>query len=412
MPMSKKKPTNKKSRTKRFLYSLLVILIILNGIIIFSGKTYLYKGIKETYLKGKKGPGIYDSLVFANRHIKRSNQPLKQQESNEVLKLSVKQIRALEKDETTSFLILKDGDIVFERYWEDHTVNTHSNSFSMAKSVVGTLFGVAVDQGIIDSFDDPVSKYVDFYSNYKEVTLRHLLTMSSDLAWRESGSNPFSENAAAYYGRDLVRLMKKLEFGDAPNDHFYYASGNSQILGYILEKATGKRLSEYFEEVIWSKIGTENNAFWSLDQKEGMEKTFCCLYATTRDYSKLGQLWLQKGVWKGDTIIQPNTLEELFSFARLKNGTQNIRYGMHFWILNHPKERIIYARGILGQYIIVFPESNCVVVRTGHRRKDKYKLPKEKLQDASFVAANRYKVDHPLDLFEYVKIVHDLLETE
>jgi CubicO group peptidase (beta-lactamase class C family) len=385
---------------------------VLNGVIIFSGKTYLYKGIKETYLQGKKGPGIYDSLVFANREIRRSNRPLRLQNSKEKIELSAKQLSVLEKDETTSFLVLKDGKIVVERYWENHTVNTHSNSFSMAKSVLGTLVGIAKDQGIIESFDDPISKYIDFYSDEKRVTIRHLLTMSSDLKWRESGSNPFSENAEAYYGRDLVRLMKKLKFGDAPNDHFYYASGNSQILGYILEMASGKRISAYFEENIWSKVGTENNAFWSLDQKEGMEKTFCCLYATTRDYSKLGQLWLQRGVWNGDTIIQPETLEELFSFAQLNNGSKNLRYGMHFWILDHPKERIVYARGILGQYIIVFPESNCVVVRTGHERKEKYKIPQDKLHDEAFINENKYKVDHPLDLFEYVKIVHDLMESE
>ena len=412
MPMSMKNSSRKKSKTKRFLYFLLFFLIFLNGIIILSGKSYLYKGVKETYLKGRKGPGIYDSLVFPSRTVVAKTDPILLAKAGEQILLPEKNRAALEADETTSFLVLKDGEIVFEEYWEDHTLYTRSNSFSMAKSIIGLLVGIAIDEGHIKSFDEPISEYIDFFPNDTPVTIRHLLTMSSDLNWRESAKNPFSENAAAYYGRNLEKLMRRLSFGNATNERFYYASGNSQLLGFILENATGMAVSDYFSKKIWGRINPLQDALWSLDTKDGMEKAFCCLYATTHDYAKLGQLLLQQGVWGDDTLIQPSTLDALFSFATLADGRTNFSYGMHFWLVNHPKEKIVYARGILGQYIIVFPSSKVVVVRTGHQRKDKFEIPSDKINDKSFIEKNKYKIDHPLDLFEYVDLVFEHLQPE
>jgi hypothetical protein len=255
--MKTKKPFSFGRLIKRFFLGLLAILVIANLIIIFSGKTYLYKGAKETYLKGKTGPGIYDSLIFPTRTIQ-PGIPQSWGKAAHLLPLTKEHKDFLSDLSTTSFLVIQNGEIIAENYFEEHTPTTVSNSFSVAKSYIGLLIGIAIDKGYIDSFDDPITKYLTFFPEKDaQVTLRHLLGMASGLNWRESGKNPLSENAAAYYGSDLKKLMRKLDFKGNPQDEFYYASGNSQLLGFILEEATGMKVSEFMEKYLWSKIGAE-----------------------------------------------------------------------------------------------------------------------------------------------------------
>lgn len=396
---------------KRFLFVILAILVLGNLVIIFSGKTYLYKGAKETYLKGKTGPGIYDSLIFPNRTIQPSV-PQAWKRSSEPLTLSATHEEFLKSLSTTSFLMIQNGEIITENYFEEHTASTVSNSFSVAKSYIGVLIGIAIDKGYIKSFDDPITDYLTFFPEKDaQVTLRHLLGMSSGLNWRESGKNPLSENAAAYYGSDLKKLMRKLNFKGNPQDKFYYASGNSQLLGFILEEATGMKVSEFMEKHLWSKIGAEMPAYWSLDDEEGLEKAFCCLYVTTKDYARLGQLILNHGIWNGDTIIQPSTMETLTSNSMLKNNKRNMHYGLHFWLLDDPAHQVVYARGILGQYIITIPALDLVIVRTGQQRGNKFMLADGNEPEAGVIPTNdAYKHDHPTDLFDYIRIAKELLK--
>jgi CubicO group peptidase (beta-lactamase class C family) len=292
---------------------------------------------------------------------------------------------------------------VVEQYFEDHTPNTKSNTFSMAKSVIGLLFGIARDKGDIPSFDVPITDYLDFIpKEHANVTIKHVLGMTSDIDWGESGKNPLSDNAEAYYGSDLRKTMAKQNFRGNPNRVFDYASGNSQLLGFILEKATGKTVSDYMQENLWMRINAQSDALWSLDREDGDEKAFCCLYATTRDYARLGQLVLNQGIWGYDTIIRPETMRELTENYVFEDGTQNHRYGLHYWVLNDPDHPVVYARGIKGQYIITIPDLDVVIVRMGHKRLDKFGQENVKEGDA-------YKIDHPHDLFLYLDVAKELL---
>ena len=398
--MSPKQATSKRIKRilKRFFLIVFSLLIMINLAILITGKTYLYKGIQATYLKGKSGPGIYDSLIFKNSEIRRGTSFQKWQEGN-LKSLKEEHISALEALNTTSFLVIQNEEIIYENYWGDHTKQTRSNSFSAAKSIVGLLIGIAIDQGDINSFDTPVNDYLMFVDD-DSLTIRHLLKMSSGLIWRESGSNPLSENAAAYYGSDLNTFMRRSKFDGTQNTMFEYKSGNSQLLGMLLEKATGMSIASYMEKMVWQKLGTEKDAFWSLDQADGIAKTFCCYYATTRDYARLGQLVNQQGVWRGDTIISPEIMNELTDFAVLKDGSIISNYGLHYWLLDQPDRKVVYARGILGQYIISIPSLDIVVVRTGHEREDKFE---------NLTGDEAYKNNHPKDLFLYLSIVEDLI---
>src|SRR5690606_4883547 len=122
------------------------------------------------------------------------------------------------------------------------------------------------------------------------------------LDWQESGKNPLSENAESYYGSDLYHLSTHQKRITEPNRIFLYQSGNSQLLGFVVEKATGKSLSEYMHEKIWSQIGTDHDAYWSLDKENGDEKSFCCFYATSRDFARLGRLISNSGNWDGKQL--------------------------------------------------------------------------------------------------------------
>lgn len=396
-------------KVKRLLLFFLLFFAFVNLVIFITGKTYLYKGIAATYLQGKSGPGIYDSILFPVRIAKHDVSPNEWEIKTPLAPLDKTSVDFLKEIKTTSFLIIKEDEIIHESYYGDHSAAIKSNSFSMAKSFIGLLIGIAVDRGEIDGFDAPIGDYLPFeLPNDDGINIRHLLGMSSGLDWSESGSNPFSDNAEAYYTSDLKEFMKNESFVEAPGVEFKYASGNSQLLGIILEKATGKTATEYFEKHIWSKIGSENDLLWSLDDENGVEKTFCCAYATTRDYARIGQLILNNGKWGEQEIISPKTLTTIISPFNLKSP----HYGLHFWIFNHPKYPAIYARGILGQYIIVIPSLDVVMVRTGHERKEKYFIPKNKKEDFDFVLKNSYKEHHPLDLFNYFSILESVLEQE
>src|SRR5690554_2548249 len=405
-------PKNKKSfkrRLSRFLLVLLLLFVFVNLTIFITGKTYLYKGIQETYLKGKSGPGIYDSIIFPVRVANHANPTEKWKVKSPLLNINESSKEQLIALKTTSFLIVKNGEIIHESYYDQHNEHTKSNSFSMGKSFIGLLIGIAIDNHEISSFDAPITDYLPFrIPNDEGITIRHLLGMSSGLNWSESGSNPLSDNAEAYYSSDLNEIMKKSRFNKKPGLAFEYLSRNSQLLGIILKEATGVSPTEYFEQHVWSKIGAEHDLFWSLDREDGFEKTFCCAYATTRDYARIGQLILNNGKWNGEEVISSETLNTLLSPFDLKEA----HYGLHFWRYNHPVHPAVYARGILGQYIVVIPSLNVVIVRTGHQRKEKYFIPRKKKKDVNFVLENGYKEHHPLDLFDYFSALEYVLEKD
>lgn len=326
-----------------------------------------------TYLVGRIGPGIDEKDSFYNDTVFASEKPYSwtQYPTKKKISPSASQLKLLDSIETTSFIVIRNEQLVYERYWEPFDKDHPTNSFSAVKSLVSLLIGIAQEEGLLESLDEKVGNYLDgFNSNGKEkITIRHLLTMSSGLNWHESGANPFSDAAAGYYGSDLVQLINNLSAIDTPGMEFSYQSGNTQILGLLLERATGMPIAKYAEKKIWKKIGTERDAYWNLDKKRGRAKAFCCFYATPRDFAKLGQLVLNEGAWNGHQIIPKNYLDSCFIPGKLTcNDAPLIKYGLHWWILNYKDLNIHYARGISGQYIIAVPSKKLVIVRTGWKR--------------------------------------------
>lgn len=386
------------------------LFLVVNLFVILSGRFYLYTGVWNTYLKGRSGPYIYDLEVFHTSKIPKSSDPIDfiTDERNNNVKPDKEQLELLEKLDTKAFMVTKGDTVLYEAYWDEHNDKQVSNSFSMAKTVVAMLIGIAIEEGHIRSLDDPVGKYLpEFKEGAKsKITIRHLLIMASGLNWTESGKDPLSNNAESYYGRNLRRLVLNQEVESEPGLLFNYQSGNSQLLAFVLEEATGKDLSVYADEKIWEPLGCSSDAYWSLDKKNGDEKAFCCLYATARDFAKIGQVFLNKGKYKGRQIIPKWYYYEMVRpFPMETNeGIANQRYGLHIWTYFGGDNPAYYFRGISGQYIITIPEENLLIVRIGNGTMPVFRIPKEKEADADYFAENYHKVGHHLGLFEYISL--------
>lgn len=398
------------------LFTLLFILISANLFIILSGRFYLYKGIANTYLKGKSGPGIYDRDVFAYSTIKRADHIFKWQEKPKKIQLSAADSKFMENLNSSSFLVFRGDSLLVEKYWGIHQKETVTNSFSAAKTFVALLVGIAVEEGKIKNLDEPAGNYLpEFKEGAKsKITIRHLLMMASGLDWEESGKNPLSENAESYYGSDLYGLVTRQKAIEAPGKRFNYQSGNSQLLGFIIEKATGIKLSVYAYQKIWSKIGTEHDAYWSLDKENGDEKAFCCLYGTSRDFGRLGKLILQEGNWNGEQVVPRWFMQEMVKTPDMttEEGVPNFRYGLHIWTYLGGDSPVYYCRGILGQYIISIPAENLVIVRTGSKRNDNFDIPEMYKNNQDYIRKNEMKVGHPTDLFEYISTAKRMVKNK
>ncbi|MDL2238592.1 beta-lactamase family protein [Bacteroidales bacterium OttesenSCG-928-K22] len=301
----------------------------------------------------------------------------------------------IEKLDPVAYIVLKDGKLFYEEYWEGYNETSLSNTFSASKSLIGLLIGIAIDNGFIGSTNDIITQYIpEFDDRYDFITIENMLTMSSGLSWDEGYSSLFSTTTEAYYGKDLKALILEQEPTKRPGKEFYYSSGSTALLGLILTNATGMSVSEFASKYLWSQIGAEQDAQWSLDQKGGLEKSYCCFYSNARDLARVGQLILQHGRWEGKQIISKSYLEKSFTPASYLRDEENYRvdyYGYQWWLLKYKYYNIKYARGIYGQYIITIPEHDVVIVRLGHKRDDVR------------VGA------HPKDVFLYINAAMDLI---
>lgn len=390
-------------------FTILALLIIGNLVILISGRLYIYKGIAATYLRGHIRPTIYDLDVFENRTVEKGAtvQAWDEHASLDHLTIKSNDRKRIEELEPASFLVLWGDSLIYEEYWNGHDREKVGNSFSMAKSIVSILVGVALDEGKIKSIDEPVANYLpEFNDEKKDITIRHILTMSSGLSWSESYVSPFCDVAELYYDtddRDLALNRRDIE--EKPGEIFDYKSGDTQVLVYILQAATGQSVSEYASEKLWKKMGAESEAFWSLaGDGSSTEKGFCCFYARSRDFLRLGRLVNNRGNWKGEQLVSQSYMEEFCTLAPLKKrgGEPNNCYGFQYWIYTGMDYEVTYFRGMNGQYIISIPEKDLVIVRTGSAVDDRW--------ENTATEKNDDLVGHRKELPDYIRIGVDLLE--
>ena len=366
---------------------ILALLIIGNLAIVFTGRFYIYKGIANTYFRGHIRPTIYDLEVFNNRTVEADKpQPWKDHSQLGTFVMSADQRTRVELLNPASFLVAWGDTVIYEEYWGDHDKETIGNSFSMAKSIVSLLIGVAIDEGKIKSIDEPVANYLpEFQDEKKDITIRQVLTMSTGLSWSESYVSPFCDVAELYYDtddRDLALNRRTIE--EDPGKVFSYKSGDTQVLMYILKEATGTSVSEYASEKLWKKMGAESDAMWSLaGDDNSAEKAFCCFYSTSRDFLRLGKLVNNRGNWNGEQLVSADYVEEFATLAPLTkaNGKPNNVYGFQYWVYTGLPYEVTYFRGMSGQYIISIPEKDLVIVRTGSGTEPKWENTEDLIDD-------------------------------
>ena len=279
---------------------------------------------------------------------------------------------------TTAFLVIRHDSILYESYRDGWDDTRTSNIYSATKTIVGLLVGIALDEGKIRSLDDPVSLYIPAYDKGRQadVTLRHLLTMSGGMAWDEAYASLFSVTTHGYYGNDLYELVTGLDVTDDPGVQFSYRSGETQLLAFALEAATGETLSRYAEEKLWRPMQAERDAYWLLDKEEGDEKAFCCFHTTARDVARFGRLMLHRGKWGDRQLISEKYMDEMTrpaTYLKDQWGKDSLGYyGLQTWLMDYRGERIPCMRGMLGQYVCAIPSQDAIVVRLGRKRHDVY----------------------------------------
>ena len=374
---------------KKFIKWFFIVILVLVVSIFLGGKTYLFKAVANTYLKGKSGPSIDEYKIFSNREIETAtpqNWPSARDYNQH--KLTAEQRSDIENYKTVAFLVLKNDSVKYEEYWDGFGENSITNSFSMAKSIVSILVGIAIDEKKIKSVDEPIGDFLPEFAEgaNAKITIKNLLTMSSGINFDEDYINPLAYPAAAYYGEDLKHLTYDYHVTEEPGKVWNYLSGNTELLSFIIKNATGKTVSEYASEKLWKPMGANHKAYWCLDHEDGVEKGFCCFNSNARDFARFGSLFMHDGNWKGTQLVSKDYVHQSIQPADLidDNGGKNNKYGYAWWILNYKNHNIYYMRGILGQYVFVIPDKNMVVVRLGHKR-DKVKIN-----------------DHPKDVYVFL----------
>ncbi|MDI1355960.1 MAG: serine hydrolase [bacterium] len=305
----------------------------------------------------------------------------------------------LKKTGTLSFLVIRNDSILYEWYREGNDQSSLVTTFSMSKSYVSALTGIAIGEGYIKSSKDPICKYLTFLdtNTFGKITIQHLLDMQSGIAFNENYFNPFGDIAKYYYGTKLKKYLHHLKIESEPGSVFRYISLNSQLLGLVLESATGKQLTDYLQEKLWTPLGMEYDASWSIDSKKHhTEKAFCCLNGRAKDFAKLGRLYLNNGNWNGKQLIPAAYVDESVNFKNVKN---NLTYSNNWWhtrwafplsdsskikavhYTTSPKDAnstpFIYAasgdffaQGLLGQYLYMYPQKNMIIVRFSKKEGD------------------------------------------
>jgi len=355
---------------KKALKYILAIFVILNFLIILSGKSWLYKAVSVTYLKGHTSSYIDDYIHFPSNSIKNGNHQewLVSKEYNKAqLPEFIKPIN--DKLGTVAYVVIKNDSIIFEEYWNGYSADSSSNSFSMAKSWISTLVGIAIKEGKIESINQ---KACDFLPEFCEgdnskITIKHLLTMSSGLDWDEDYHDPLGQTAEAYFAPNLKKQMMRLKAVEPPGEIFKYHSSCSQLLAFIVESATGQSVNEYTSEKLWKPMGAKHPALWNTDTKRGDEKAFCCINSNARDFARLGKLYMNQGNWNGTQLLDSNYVKEATSVSNLldEDENKNVNYGYQFWIANRKGLDVYYTRGLWGQYVICMPEKDMIIVRLG-----------------------------------------------
>ena len=356
----------------KFLKKLLKVLVVLFGLLIatlyITDTDYLIKAVRTIYMRGYTTAFLDDYKKFDNQVVENGTpQPWPNHKDYN----SVKETSTLDKANkdwgTIAYVIIKNDSIWFENYYDGYNKDSKSNSFSMAKSYVSGLMGKAIMEGYIKSLDQPVCDFLPAFcdGDAAKMTVGDLSSMSSGTNWDEAYYSPLSITTRAYFDDDLAKVMNGLKVVDQPGQAFKYASGDTQMLAMVIEKATGKKMYDYLTESFWKPLGSENETLWQVDSEtHDLVKAYCCIASNAKDFARFGKLYKDHGKWNGKQV-----LDSAFVAKSLKpRFAASPEYGYGWWLKTQIGKDFFMMRGHLGQYVIVQPDDNVIIVRLGHQK--------------------------------------------
>lgn len=262
-------------------------------------------------------------------------------------------------------LVVKNGNIVYERYGLGNTEDSVWISFSVAKSVVSLLVGAAVQDGYIKSLDEKITAYLPRLTNssYDQSSIKNILQMSSGVKWNEDYADPESDVArATYVTLSLYEYLRELPRESAPGEKFNYNTAETNLVGTFLRSAIGNNLATYLSDKIWKPFGMEFDAYWQLTEPGGGEFGGCCINATLRDYARIGLFALANGKLKdGSQVLPDNWMKDSITPSKGYEG-----YGYLWWLRGGGAYQ---ASGIFGQGIYINPQENLVIALHSAREK-------------------------------------------
>lgn len=329
---------------------------------------YLIKAVRTIYLEGYTTAYLEDYKKFDNQVIKNGTaQPWQIHKNYNTVK-ETKSLDSINKaNGTVAYIIIKNDSIWFENYYDGFNENSQTNSFSMAKSYVSGLLGKAIMDGYIKSLDQPVSDFLPTFNTglAAKMTVGHLSSMASGTTWDEKYYSPLSIVTRAYFDDNLEKVMLGLNVVTEPGKYFKYSSGDTQMLAMVIEKATGKKLYTYLQESFWKPLACENPTLWQIDSKKNdLVKAYCCIASNAKDFARFGKLYKDHGKWN-DKVILDSTFVAKSIKQVYPNGEM---YGYGWWLKTMGSKHFFMMRGHLGQYVIVEPKDNIIIVRLGHSK--------------------------------------------
>lgn len=353
---------------KNSLLTILVCLVIITVAVSATGHGYIFTALQRTYLAGYATANINDHLVFQTHEIKSTNPTPLERHADYKGGVPAALKTELENDGAIAFLVIKNGKVIVEDYFKGYHDRSKTNSFSMAKTVLTLMLGIAIERGYIEGLNQSLT---DFLPEFKDdplaatATIGQLSWMTSGYEWTEHYYTPFSPTVELLYGDDLRSFLLDGEFSAEPGDFWEYSSASTQLLGIALLRAMRKAgnndsLSDFLSEALWQPLQMNDSALWHTDGNH-MEHVYCCINTNARNFAKLGVLMLNNGNWNGEQLLPAQFI------AKMIEPVQTQSYGLSTWLGMHKSPAHYLFSGHLGQYIIVVPEHDMVVVRLGER---------------------------------------------
>lgn len=309
-----------------------------------------------------------------------------------------------------AFLVIRNDTILYERYRDGYTDSTRSSSFSVAKSITSALLGLALERGAIRSLDDSVTRYVPELSakpDFRGITIRHLLEMKSGFAYSRTTGGAWhdfrSSDAHFYHTTNLRSSIAAQHREDAPGERWAYKDSDTELLAWVLSRATGKSLAEQLEDGVWRRIGTERDASWDLDRRDGSEKAASGFNATARDFARFGRLYLNDGKWDDAQVLPREWVMASTTLEASRNEPEVstwwlMQHNALWWIpmQNWNAEQDFFADGSRGQRIYVNRRLRTIIVQ----------LADESAQDFPFRKVAHYLAGEP---YAYPRLIANQL---